>query len=130
MKKHNKNFTLIELLVVIGIIAILASMMMPALGKAREKANQTTCTNQLKQFSLAVNMYKTTTGTHFPTGSRTSSRTMSIPGKCTIAPWTGNVTATPIPTMASTTKRLLSMTPRDANLSTRHPTSLKTPRNH
>lgn len=66
MKKHNKNFTLIELLVVIGIIAILASMMMPALGKAREKANQTTCTNQLKQFSLAVNMYKNDNRDAFP----------------------------------------------------------------
>src|SRR5262245_14499627 len=59
-------FTLIELLVVIAIIAILAAMLLPALARAKQKAQRAQCVNNLRQAAVALHMYAHDWGDKLP----------------------------------------------------------------
>lgn len=66
MKMKNKGFTLIELLVVIAIIGALFAFLMPALMSSKEKARQAKCMNHLRQFGIAIDLYRSTHNDDFP----------------------------------------------------------------
>lgn len=65
---QKSKFTLIELLVVVAIIGILASLLLPVLGKARKKSHQAVCKNNLKQLAIASFSYQDDNDGHFSAG--------------------------------------------------------------
>lgn len=64
----NSGFTLIELLVVIAIIAILAAILFPVFARAKEQANKATCSSNLHQVAIAIQMYSDNTNGVYPRG--------------------------------------------------------------
>src|SRR5688572_12831139 len=64
-----RAFTLVELLIVIGIIAVLISILMPAIGKAREEAKKTACQSNLRTLGQAMFMYANGNRERLPNGN-------------------------------------------------------------
>jgi prepilin-type N-terminal cleavage/methylation domain-containing protein len=73
----SRGFTLIELVVVMGIIAVLASVLLPALSAARARSGETVCASNLRQIGLAMDLYKEAEGEYPPVENKAISPYLS-----------------------------------------------------
>lgn len=86
-KRKPTAFTLIELLVVIAIVAILAAILIPALGKVRERANESKCASNLRQLGVAVNLSLGDSKGLYPGLNDGSAPGVQIPWHTQLAPY-------------------------------------------
>jgi prepilin-type N-terminal cleavage/methylation domain-containing protein len=71
------GFTLLELLVVVAVISILAALLLPSLGRAKNKAKRATCMNNLQQISLGIRMYADDSNDAFPPATNSTPETFT-----------------------------------------------------